>query len=89
MAIILHSKRTEKEAARLKLHYLSTVDLFRDLGPEEMEEIRRITTMKTCPAGTIFYSPNERAEILFILKKGRVQLNIVMSEEGKRLVLGP
>ncbi|MBI4475010.1 MAG: Crp/Fnr family transcriptional regulator [Acidobacteria bacterium] len=69
------------------MHYLSTVDLFRDLGPEDMEEIRRITTMKTWPAGTIFYSPDEQGEILFILKKGRVQL-YWMSEEGKRVVLG-
>jgi CRP/FNR family transcriptional regulator, cyclic AMP receptor protein len=80
-------RRTEKQAAQLKLHYLSTVDLFRDLSPEDMEEIRKITTMKTCPAGTIFYSPNEPGEILFILKKGRVQL-YWMSEEGKRVVLG-
>ena len=52
-----------------------------------MEEVRRITTMKTYPPGKIFYSPKEQGEILFILKKGRVQL-YWMSDEGKRVVLG-
>jgi CRP/FNR family transcriptional regulator, cyclic AMP receptor protein len=79
--------RTEKEAAKLKVHYLAKADLFRDLSPEDMEDIRRITTMKTCPAGKVFYSSNEQGEVLFILKTGRVQL-YWMSDEGKRVVLG-
>jgi CRP-like cAMP-binding protein len=70
-----------------KLHYLSKVDIFRDLGPDDMEDIRRMTTMRTCPAGTIFYSPKEHGEVLFILKQGHVQL-YWMSEEGKRVVIG-
>ena len=81
------SSRTEKEASTIKLHYLKKVDLFQDLTTEDMEDIRRITTMKTCPAGKVFYSPNEQGEVLFILKKGRVQL-YWMSDEGKRVVLG-
>jgi CRP/FNR family transcriptional regulator, cyclic AMP receptor protein len=81
------SCRTQKEASTLKLHYLEKAELFRDLSPEDMEDIRRITTMKTCPAGRVFYSPNEQGEVLFILKTGRVQL-YWMSDEGKRVVLG-
>jgi hypothetical protein len=61
--------RTEKEASALKLHYLMKADLFRDPGPEDMEDIRRLTTMKTCPAGKVFYSPNDQGEVLFILSR--------------------
>src|SRR5262249_47124750 len=45
----------------------------------------------TCSTGRIFYSPNEHGEVLFILKKGHVQL-YRMSDEGRKLViatLGP
>src|SRR5437870_5770947 len=46
-----------------------------------------MAVMTTCPAGKIFYSPNETGEVLFILKKGRVQL-YRMSSEGRKLIIG-
>lgn len=74
-----------------KLGYLSDMELFRDLSPKEMEELDRVTTMSTVRRGKVFYRPEEAGEVLFLLKKGRVQLYRI-SPEGKKLViatLGP
>jgi CRP/FNR family transcriptional regulator, cyclic AMP receptor protein len=70
-----------------KLQYLSKVEIFRDLGEEEVKEIGRMAVMTTCPPGKIFYRPNETGEVLFILKKGRVQV-YRMSSEGRKLIIG-
>ncbi|MCD6291052.1 MAG: Crp/Fnr family transcriptional regulator [Anaerolineae bacterium] len=74
-----------------KLAYLRRVEIFQDLSPKEMEELDRITTVSSVEKGKVFYRPEEVGEVLFILKKGRVQLYRI-SPEGKRLViatLGP
>jgi len=75
----------------IKVDYLSSIQIFRDLGQAELEEMDRQTTMSTCHAGKIFYMPEESGEVLFLLKKGRVQL-YRMSPSGKKIVvatLGP
>jgi CRP-like cAMP-binding protein len=67
------------------------MELFQDLSTREMEELDRITTMSTVRKGKVFYRPDETGEVLFILKKGRVQLYRI-SPEGKKLIiasLGP
>ena len=46
----------------------------------------RATTMSTCEPGRVFYGPDEKGEVLFLLKKGRVQL-YRLSPEGKKLVV--
>lgn len=69
-----------------KLGYLSNMELFQDLSPREMEELDRITTMSTVKKGKVFYRPEEMGEVLFILKKGHVQLYRI-SPEGKKLVI--
>lgn len=74
-----------------KLQYLSEVEIFQDLTPEDMHWVDRVTTMTTCEKGRVFYAPDETGEVLFLLKKGRVQLYRI-SPEGKKLViatLGP
>lgn len=74
-----------------KLGYLSEIELFQDLSEKEVAELDRVTTMSTVPKGRVFYRPEEPTEVLFILKKGRVQLYRI-SPEGKKLVittLGP
>lgn len=51
----------------------------------------RTVTMATCNPGRIFYMPDETGEVLFLLKRGRVQL-YRLSTQGKKLVvatLGP
>jgi CRP/FNR family transcriptional regulator, cyclic AMP receptor protein len=69
-----------------KIGYLSTMELFRDFSPEEMKEIDNATFMQTCKAGRVFYTPGQTGEVLFILKKGAVQI-YRMSTEGRKLVI--
>jgi CRP-like cAMP-binding protein len=70
----------------LKLQALSKIDIFQDLSAAEVEEMDRQTTMTTCEPGRVFYAPEETGEVLFLLKKGRVQL-YRLSPEGKKLVV--
>ena len=74
-----------------KLNYLSTIQVFRDLNPDELAEMDRQITMSTCQPGRIFYMPEESGEVLFLLKKGKVQI-YRLAPNGKKLVvatLGP
>lgn len=74
-----------------KLGYLSNIDIFRDLSASELAEMDRQITMASCEPGKIFYMPEDSGEVLFLLKKGRVQLYRI-SRNGKKLVvstLGP
>ncbi|MBI2934752.1 MAG: Crp/Fnr family transcriptional regulator [Chloroflexi bacterium] len=70
----------------LKLNLLSGVDIFRDLTPEEMDGIKRMVNMITCKKGHIFFRPEEQAEVLFLLKTGKVHVYSLTSE-GKRLIV--
>ena len=65
---------------------LPTMELFQSLSPEDMEEINFITTITEVKKGKIFYRPKDTGEIVFILKKGVVQLYRI-SPEGKKLVI--
>ena len=80
----------EEAAARRqlsnKLGYLSAMKIFQDLIREELLAIERATTMINCPAGRVFYIPGETGEVLFLLKKGRVQL-YCLSPEGRKLTI--
>lgn len=71
---------------RNKLQALSNIVILQDLTEQEMEEMDRATTMSTCEPGRVFYGPDERGEVLFLLKKGRVQL-YRLSPEGKKLIV--
>lgn len=62
------------------------VDIFQDLSKAEMAEMDKTTTMSTCRRGKIFYQPEDTSEVLFILKKGRIQLYRI-SPEGKKLIV--
>ncbi len=70
-----------------KTGYLQMVDIFQDLTEAEIEEIDRATTMSTYRRGKIFYMPEDTSEVLFLIKKGRVQLYRI-SPDGKKLVIG-
>lgn len=74
-----------------KVDYLSNIHVFRDLTPAELAEMDRQLTMSTCKRGKIFYMPEDSGEVLFLLKKGRVQLYRI-APNGKKLIvatLGP
>ena len=69
-----------------KHSYLSAIDVFRDLSPAEVADIERTITMSACHTGRVFFTPAESGEVLFLLKKGKVQL-YRLSPEGKKQVV--
>ena len=74
-----------------KINFLSNIQVFRDLTPNELAAMDKQITMSTCESGRIFYTPNDSGEVLFLLKRGRVQLYRI-APNGKKLVvatLGP
>ncbi len=74
------------EEAALKLNLLSMVDIFQDLSEDEIKEINAMVNMVTVKKGRVFYRPEEEAEVLFLLKKGKVQVYTITAD-GKRLVI--
>ncbi len=69
-----------------KIGYLRSNQVFGDLSDTEMQELDRMTVMITCERGRIFYTPGETGEVLFLLKRGRVQI-YRLSADGKKLVI--
>ncbi len=74
----------QPEALPDKLSYLRGTDIFRDLEPAEVEALGKRAPMQRVPAGTVFFSPEQAAEVLFILKEGQVRL-YHLSPDGKAL----
>lgn len=73
-------------ATKSKRDYLLTMEIFRDLPPEQITMIEHSTVMRTIPKGQIIYSQEDRAEALFLLKYGRVSI-YRLTPAGKRLDL--
>lgn len=69
-----------------KFDYLKTIDIFQDLSKLEIEKMDSTLAMSTCVSGKVFYRPEDTTEVLFILKKGRVQFYKI-SPDGKKLVV--
>ena len=69
-----------------KMRYLGEVTAFQNMSQRQFEELDRMTTMATVRKGRIFYRPEEPAEVLFILKEGRVQL-YRLNPQGKKLII--
>ena len=63
-----------------------TMDIFRDLEPAAMGAFEQQMAVRTCRKGQILYSQEDHAEILFLLRRGRVQL-CRLTPSGKRLEL--
>jgi hypothetical protein len=57
-----------------KVSYLRDVDILRDLEPTEVEYLSKRTPMQRVTAGAVFYSPEQAAEVLFMLKEDQVRL---------------
>lgn len=69
-----------------KEKYLHAVDIFQDLSAAEIENLGKQAPMKRVPAGTLFYTPEQATEVLFILKEGRVRL-YHLEPDGRMLTL--
>ncbi|MBI4202664.1 MAG: Crp/Fnr family transcriptional regulator [Chloroflexi bacterium] len=71
--------------------YLQKVDVFKDLTKEEIETLFHGVMLRECQPGTMFFSPDDASERLFILKEGQVDI-YRLTPSGKRLVtrrIGP
>jgi CRP-like cAMP-binding protein len=69
-----------------KMYCPRQVDIFADLDPAEMAEIDRMMVLTTYERGRTLYAPDERREVLFMLKMGRVEI-YRLSPEGRKLVI--
>ncbi len=63
-----------------KIRLLSMVDVLEPLSEEELEEFSRRVPDTHVERGRIFYTPGDRSEALFMLKKGRVRIYKVTPE---------
>ncbi|HDP77218.1 MAG TPA: Crp/Fnr family transcriptional regulator [Mesotoga infera] len=84
-------KTTTGSKQLMKLTLISKLDIFRDLTDEEVEQVEAMVRMIDCKAGHVFFSPDEKVEVLYMLKKGKVQIYTI-NQDGRRLIidtLGP
>ena len=65
---------------REKIRLLSMVDVLEPLSQDELEEFGRRIPDTHIEQGQIFYSPQDRSETLFMLKKGQVRIYKVTPE---------
>lgn len=72
-------------AAESKLWHLEQINIFRDLKPEDLERVERISSMKTLEKGKFIYFPEEPSKVVFLLKSGRVKIG-TYSEDGKEII---
>jgi len=68
-----------------KLAFLRENRIFAGLSDAERWWLANSTTMVTCERGKVFYTPDDRGEVIFILKRGRVNL-FRIAADGRRLV---
>ena len=61
------------------------VDIFEPLTPKEIEELNGQLSDRHLEPGEIFYTPEDRSEMLFLLQKGRVRL--YKTTDGRELTL--
>jgi CRP/FNR family cyclic AMP-dependent transcriptional regulator len=69
-----------------KSTYLRHTTVLQDLSAKEIDDIGHGTRLVNYAAGHLFYMPDDPGEVMFILKKGRVQL-YRMSPDGRKLVV--
>ena len=72
--------------AATKLGYLLETEVFASLSEPERAWLMESTTMVTCERGRVFYAPDEVGEVVFILKRGRVDL-YRLAPDGRKLVV--
>jgi CRP/FNR family transcriptional regulator, anaerobic regulatory protein len=60
-----------------KLGYLSRINIMDVLAPEVLEDIAQVAPMSKVQKGTIIVEPRRGAEVLYLLKEGRVRIHKV------------
>ena len=69
-----------------KLWYLKRCDIFHGLSKPDLDKVGAIAHERTIPKKEIIYAPEDKNEVMFILKKGRVRI-FKLSSEGKMMTL--
>jgi CRP/FNR family transcriptional regulator len=67
-------------------HYGHRLQLFDGLGPADMSEITAAARSLRKERGEFVYTPGDRAETVYVLRKGRIKLS-VLSESGKEFAI--
>jgi CRP/FNR family transcriptional regulator len=65
---------------------LAVIDIFRDLGPDDVALLAQAAETRHCPQGVLLYAQGDPVAGLFLLARGRVKL-YRLSFSGKRLEL--
>lgn len=67
-----------------KIWYLQRINFFKAMTPDEIEELARMTHMKTVKKGEIIYFPGESSNHVYLLKEGHIKI-FRFSERGREL----
>ena len=73
------------DASVSKLGLLKASDIFGGLDDEQMGHVEKMTVMTRCERGRLIYTPEEDAEALFLLKKGKVNV-YRLTPDGRKLI---
>lgn len=71
---------------KTKYDHLAQINLLSELNPQDLKAIDELVPVFSYPAGTLIYSPGDRIQQIYFLKRGRVQL-FQVTPEGKQLTL--
>lgn len=69
-----------------KIGLLRELDLFRGLSDSDIEAIGHATTMSVCTPGQVLLSPDDPADRIHIVKKGKVRV-YRLTPDGKQLTI--
>lgn len=69
-----------------KLWYLKRCDIFNSLSKSDLDKVAAMAHERIVPKKEIIYTPEDKNEVMFILKKGRVRI-FKLSADGKMMTL--
>ena len=72
-------------AQQSKLWHLEQINLLKNLSDEELNELDRLTILKTAEKNQFIYFPKEPSKIMFFLKQGRIKIG-TYSDDGKEII---
>jgi NTE family protein len=67
--------------------FLATIELFRELGPEQLREIAPLCRVEHCPAGTIILNQGQSSEALYFLRSGRLAVRVRKEDHRETVAL--
>src|ERR1017187_8142157 len=67
--------------------FLSTVPLFKSIGPPELDRFTEAVREKSYPKGSVILFEDDPGDALFIVREGRVKV-VLVAEDGREVILG-